>query len=507
MPDQIKKYSLKEKNQLIIQMINEGTSSQIKHYLSKELDESQLLKANYEQTLHQVLLARFLSFHGATISPIRIANKVIQNKLSNNNFSGEELSKLYYQIAVVYFELYSARGIEELYIRYSFKNKNINEFSLFLKLIYYQSQISSGKKKYNHAMENKFRLISKTNSLSPLIEYSIKHFTVCNLIYSPTPDFKKTLKQLETLSRNAPASFITDLKLLKKKIYINLNKKQKQHLDIEKNGKNLYHMIENLFLDKFYYNQKLQLADEVMLHCYPTFNEYSFLLGNRFYSKNFKLSKNFLLHLNFIESFRDKSMTDHWLIDNNSITNSQNTFGEEKLNILNLATGLYVNSKGKVTFLGEKKSTALMIIISTGSFGASDFLLAERVYAEENISQKTACQRIQDLITQLKKIGFPLLRSNRKIYFIFDENINKVLIPKTFFYVGELGHIQHQSMSVNKLLIQKTLRISPRASSYKIKEWKSAQLLKASNKKKGEYTINFKNIEDLFKNHYTQRML
>lgn len=148
-----------------------------------------------------------------------------------------------------------------------------------------------------------------------------------------------------------------------------------------------------------------------------------------------------------------------------------------------------------------------MIIISTGIFGASDFLLAERVYANEKISQKTACQRIQDLITQLKKIGFPLSRINRKIYFIFDENINKVLIPKTFFYVGELGHIQHQPMPVNKLLVQKTLKISPRASSYKIKEWKSAQLLKISNQKKGEYKINLKNLEDLIKTHYTQRML
>lgn len=354
MPEQIKKLSLKEKNQLIIQMINEGTSSEIKYYLSKELDESQLLKASYEQTLHQVLLARFLSFHGATISPIRIANKVIQNKLSNNQFTDEELSKLYYQIAVVYFELYSDRGIDELYIRYSLNNKKTNEFSLFLKLIYYQSQISSGKKEYNLAMENKFKHISKPPPLSPLIEYSVKHFTICNLIYSSEPDFKNILKQLETLSRSAPASFVTDLLLLKKKIYINLKRKQKQYLDIEKNGKNLYHVIENLFLDKFYYKQKLQLADEVSLRCYPAFNEYSFLLGNRFYSNNFKLSKNFLQHLNSVESFRDKSATDHWLIDNNTITNSQSTYGEEKLNILNLATGLYVNSFGKVIFLGEK---------------------------------------------------------------------------------------------------------------------------------------------------------
>jgi len=131
-----------------------------------------------------------------------------------------------------------------------------------------------------------------------------------------------------------------------------------------------------------------------------------------------------------------------------------------------------------------------MTIIASGSQGASEVLLSERLYGDERIALLSAVERAQNIVTQLKKLGFPIIRKKRRLYFDFAKSRERILLPKDHRYQGELEFLRSQRVTtLDRMTVCRVLKVSRRTSSLYLKEWKANRQIEPSGRRYGEYVF------------------
>lgn len=487
----IKKISIHEKNLKASEMMSSNELLMARFYLLDELSFEELTKANSDMLLNQVLLGRFLASTGAEHSALRIAHKIlILLQKGNKNFS----SHLYYQMAAVFLETSEAYKIIELAKIY--KKNNYSE-NLSFELILLQYKIYSGKTHFSKKIHKKYEVwISKFRQINFQLQEYIQYLIYYNLFYNHQISYRYILDEISKHDTTLVYNIAISYSHLKAKCYLfeenyelalkALNQHQTNHF---------YFKIESFFLKKYYLNQLLTLENEISLHCYPVFNSYLHICGNRFLPARYKISKTFIKHLPYLEKKVPPQKDKFWLIQSGTLRSYkickafyQNT------QWIDLVSGI-IKTQGKIISLGKTRSLALMAIISTGSEGSNEYLMSDIIYPDEKISHRDLFLRAQDLVTQLQKLDLPVYRKDKKIFFNFKKNKSAILISKNYKYMGELFYIANHYKTINRAILSHELSISIRTASHYIKKWHQDQRIEPDSQKYG----NFKVISQILK--------
>lgn len=136
------------------------------------------------------------------------------------------------------------------------------------------------------------------------ISTGISYHTLLNRFLSKLSAAKKMRAQADEGLRNDPTNLYESYQILKLKLHQSLQDQKNALATLEiLTHKHIFYQIETAFLAKNYLKQKLSVNQEVFLHCYPIYNEYSYLLDNLHLLESISLSP--FLHSNFL-TFRTK---------------------------------------------------------------------------------------------------------------------------------------------------------------------------------------------------------
>lgn len=483
----IKKLSVNEKNLKASEMLGSNDLIMARFYLLDELSLSELKQATPDVLFNQILLGRFLTFTGASHSALRIAHKVmiiLKREKRINFFS----SHLYYQLAAVFLETAESHQILELakiYKKNSF-SKNLN-----FELILLQYKIFSGKSHFNKKNYQKYDMWIKTlQKTSPQLSEYIQYLQLYNLFYDRQVSCRDILSRITYFESLQIYNVAVSYSHLKAKCYL-FEKNDELALKAlnQYNTRHFYFRIESFFLKKYYLHQCLSLENDISLHCYPSFNSYSHISGNRFFPAKYKIAKSFINHLPYLEKKIFQKKEKFWLIEDNTLQSykiSKKFY--EKEQYIDLVSGI-IKTQGKIVSLGKARSAALVAIISTGGEGANEYLMSDVIYPGENVSHQYLFSRVQDLVTQLQKLGLPVFRQERKIFFNFKKNKHSVLISKNYKYFDELFYLANHFKTINRTILKNELNISTRTANLYLKKWAEEKRIKPDFKKYGNFKI------------------
>lgn len=484
-----KSVSISARNRAIRDHLDRGKTLDAHRLLKPELGSRELLRADGETLLHQALLARLLVMGGASIVPLRIADGVLGACESAATLSADLKADIYYQLAAVFLEAFSVDGMSRLYAAFmSLPVGQRGERSLYFRLLYLQFEVFSGRRLYDDKLEREFQEL-KMATLPPVLLATIEYHILLNQFLAGRRSSRALLRIAKAAQINAPQALQVFYSHLVCKICLSLGLKTDASSALSAGDRPFYLEMENLFLRKFYLEQRLTLPETVSLHCFPGLNDYSTFLGNRFGLAQFQLPDVFYSQLPGLRELQPAVDSDAWLIADRELL-SRDDGEEARLRpTLDLRSGAWLKG-GRRRFLGRVRSVALMAIIASGSQGASEVLLSERLYGDERIALLSAVERAQNIVTQLKKLGFPIIRKKRRLYFDFAKSRERILLPKDHRYQGELAFLRSQRvMTLDRMTVCRVLKVSRRTSSLYLKEWKANRQIEPSGRRYGEYVF------------------
>ncbi|MBK7891647.1 MAG: hypothetical protein IPJ84_12660 [Bdellovibrionales bacterium] len=396
---------------------------------------------------------------------------------------------IYYQLAAVFLEAFSVDRMGRLYAAFTkLPAGQRSDRSLYFRLLYLQFEVFSGRRRYDEELELKFQEL-KTAPLPPMLLATLDYHMLLNQFLAARRRPSALLKLAVRQQVHAPPALQVFYSHLICKLCLSIGLKPDASSALSAGERQFYLEMENLFLRKFYLEQRLTLPEAVSLHCFPGFNDYSSFLGNRFGSAEFRLPDVFFAQLPGLRELSPSVESDVWLIADGELLSGVELKETRLRPTLDLRSGAWLKN-GRRRFLGRARSLALMTIIGSGSQGASEVLLAERLYQDERITLLSAIERAQNLVTQLKRLGFSIVRKKRRLYFDFAKSRERIFFPKDHRYQGELEFLRSQRVTtLDRMTVCRVLKVSKRTSSLYIKEWKTKHLIEPSGRRYGEYIL------------------
>lgn len=456
-----------------------------------ELGWPELQCADGETLLHQAFLARLLVMGGASIVPLRIADRVLEVCESTKAVPAELKIDIYYQLAAVFLEMFAVDRMGGLYAAFTKLPKGHGcERSFYFRLLYLQFEVFSGRRRYDGSLEREFRKLREA-ALPPLLSATLDYHIILNQFLARRRSLKTLLKLAKKQQSDAPAALRIYYSHLLCKLYLSMGVQSAAATELGVGSRPFYLEMESLFLRKFYLRERLTLAENVSLHCFPGLNDYSTLLGNRFSAFDthipIQLGDVFFSQLPALRDYETSNASELWLIAAGEIFSGDDVDMTCVRPTLDLRSGAWLKS-GRRRFLGRTRSVALMTIVASGAKGANELLLSERLYRHERISLSNAVERAQNVVTQLKRLGFPIVRNKRRFYFDFKKSRDRILLPIDHCYKGEIAFLRTLGAStLDRKTVCRVLNVSLRASSLYIKEWKMQRLIASSGNRHGEY--------------------
>lgn len=140
-------------------------------------------------------------------------------------------------------------------------------------------------------------------------------------------------------------------------------------------------------------------------------------------------------------------------------------------NTLDLCSGLRIVNQKVVDIIPRKRVQILMILISRGEHGSNIFEITDYVFKDENIPFKAKYLRTQELITQLKKSGFPITRKNKLIFINFSKFDTSIILPLNKNFYHPLRYLSRTTTVFTLADIQKTYHLKKTASYKYLNEW------------------------------------
>lgn len=479
--------SISARNRAIRDHLDRGKALDARRLLKPELSPRELQRADGETLLHQAFLARLLVIGGASVTPIRIANSILDICEKTVTVSAEAKAEIYYQLAVVFLEAFSSDGMGRLCAAFVGLPAGLkSERWHYYRMLYLQFEVFSGRREYDDALERDFQEL-RDGELPPLLLATLDYHMLLNQFLAARKSPRVLLRIARQQQGDAPNVLQIYYSHLICKLSLSAGLKVAEH---PKGSRPFYFEMESLFLRQYYLRERLSLPEQVSLHCFPGPNDYSNLLGNRFSLGDrqiqTRLPNVFYKQLPGLGRFEARVTSDVWLIADGRLEAAGEVEGMRRRATLDLRFGHWKKSH-RQHFLGRIRSLALMTIAASGSFGASEVLLAERLYEEERIALSSAIDRAQNVVTQLKRMGFPILRRNRRFFFDFAKNSDRILLPRDHVYQGELAFLRSQTQSFDRALVCRHLHVSKRTASLYICDWKMRDLIAPSGSRYGEY--------------------
>lgn len=178
---------------------------------------------------------------------------------------------------------------------------------------------------------------------------------------------------------------------------------------------------------------------------------------------------------------------DVWFIEEQRITSSQYEKISNQYPCLDLKSAVYINHQGQIELLSPLRTKALELLIASSTMGCSLMQLAEKLFSEENLEFKCLTKRVQDIVGQLIKMGFPIIRREKRFYFDVLNYQTRIILPKTKTSADPIYFMKKSYQSLNSKDLCAALNIS-RASSWNyIGQWCKQGLIKKSPTKPGQY--------------------
>ena len=97
---------------------------------------------------------------------------------------------------------------------------------------------------------------------------------------------------------------------------------------------------------------------------------------------------------------------------------------------LDLKAAMYINHQGQVELLSPLRTRALQLLIASSTMGCSLMQMADKLFIDENLEFKCLTKRVQDIISQLMKIGFPITRHEKRFYFDIKNYNAHIILPR-----------------------------------------------------------------------------
>lgn len=475
---------LPQNNKIIVNKLNNFTFDECGQHLLAEFSEPKIPSASLNELFHQILLARFFVLKGATIVPMRIIKKVLLSpKLKENNKNNSKndviiIKKILYTIAVIFFDLGYLKEVQRMNLKYTLFSSQKTCEEMYCKFITLQSQCLLSAEYFNNEIEEIYIKIKKDCSeLEAFIEFCL-HSNKISFKMRATSHTEVDSRKVNEELRNSYIQFF------KERYLTDTEYCQETELCLPSastKGSSIDIKLGFLFFRHSLLKENLSLVSKIALMCFPNNNPYSFFLENRYIQDMYA-------PIGHVRPVGPQKTHNCWYISNVSLSSIDFKDIQGSENILDLCSGVVIRN-GTIDLLGKIRSTALMNIISTGSLGTNDFLIAERIFYEDKIFPECAVSRVQDIVTQLINQGYPIFRKNKKIYFNFEKNNLDIIIPKNHIYLGELYLLNKLTSYVNVKTIMEKLGLSKRSASLYIKSWKDVGAITASKLKYGDFQI------------------
>lgn len=183
----------------------------------------------------------------------------------------------------------------------------------------------------------------------------------------------------------------------------------------------------------------------------------------------------------------DSTDEDTWFIQNQKITSAKYKEIPSHTPCLDLKAALYINHAGQIELLSPLRTQALQLLIGSSTMGCSFMQLAEKLFIEENLEFKCLTKRVQDIISQLIKIGFPITRKEKRVYFNINNYHSSIILPRGTRHGNPIFYMKKNYDYINSKDLCAALNIS-RASSWNyISQWCKEGAIKKSPVKTGQY--------------------
>lgn len=466
-------------------LIQAGRTAQCRRYLDPELGEEELRRSDADALLHQALLSRILAEAGAIETPLRVADRVLRICAQKRQSVPEAMAvQALYHLAATYLETYSLEGMDALSAEIESRDLRVPELLRHLSLVRLQFRIFSGRQRYSPALEKELDAMSGPGA-SEGFRAGVAYHRLLNRFLGKAHPPAALLEQTRSAAPPAPEALRVPYRLLEAKLLISLGRLQEADALLAIAPDSLYYRMEALFLRWHCLGRTISLSEKVFLHCFPGLNEYSSLLGNRGPSASIALSDAFLDQLPTLRPLAEQEPSgDCWLIAEGGLRCEEYTRVPRPAEILDLCAESYF-LKGRRVSLGTLKSRALIAIVSSGSHGVDELQLADRLYSRERISPASARLRAQNLVTQLKSLGFPVRRDAGRFYFELQNAAYPILFPRNHDPDGELRLLGEDPIHTQGIC--RVLGVSRRSASVYLKRWLAQGMLKRDPRRYGNY--------------------
>lgn len=470
-----RKLSWKEKNDMLVRLTWEFDHTKAIDLLPLELSPFDLGNLPDEALQTYLLFAKMIANNGAEQFALRILKK-FKTEIEERRITNPVLLHSIHS-AIIGF--YGDIGMDEETISYGEKvlkanTTNDSQLERFITYISWKvlfAKLTLGKISTEEFLEQ-YETIKKQ---IPQDQKNLNYYEsekVITLIMSSTWPLEKFLKECDELIAQ-PENHMAPFLLLSKVRILQNSGKLKEAYELCTQIKDefppsafRYYVYYISQLNALCYNT-LPFTDSILVRAYP-FVDFSL------YKDSNKIHGHNLDH-------------DVWHIGNNKIESRKYEDIPSQAPCLDLTAALVALPQGKVELLSPLRTHALKLLIGSSTLGCSPMQLTEKLFMNEQIDFQYLIKRVEDVVSQLMKLGFPIYRKEKRLYFDLENYNNTIILPRTNEASNPIFFLKKNLPAINSKTLCSTLNIS-RASSWNyIAEWTKEGLIKKDPHQPGKY--------------------
>lgn len=286
--------------------------------------------------------------------------------------------------------------------------------------------------------------------------------------------------------------------------YVNLKQFKKALILIKSaytNSNSLPEKIMCLYIMTQLGYSKIDISEIVFLNCSPLKSVYSYFLGNRAYQDYRGWLFPVIKKLQVLAPHSRPSNC--WVIGSKTFKHTSyfNLNLKSYDQLIDLVSGVVISNKTKTLILTETKQKFLSLIIASGKFGIHITSLIDQMYDGEFIYINSAVLRMKNMLIELRKLGFPIIRENNYLRYDFENNYYSIIISvfhknfTPFVFIANTFK-QNNLVFLDRKNLSQALSIQPSTASKYIRTWKDKGFIYSDiSCKNGQYKI----IENYFK--------
>lgn len=459
-------------------------------FLGPELDQDAFATCSEEQLKRQILIAHFKLETGSHLKGASIMKKIMDACIKRKNLSETAIVNVLNFV----FNILSHTYNTEIEVRYKDFLKleaifpdlfnDSTKHRILLYQIYYAKAFSNVEKR-QYYLDKLLEIANDTNSPIVVREnsfdlwYSIK--TYFNLL---------TIEEHLHYVRTNSVDNCNDLSRTIRLYYyitafLHFNKKEEAkklltEFCIPKDKPAI--VLSFLYFKSLLTPEELTFDEAVFLKLSPYHSIDAHFLGNFKFTNYYP----FPVQLELMPSQKNVGENCFYLCKNTISKVHYRSFIFEK-DIVDLYSGLIYKNGEVVCLLSSLRVKVLKLIIGSSYYGIHVDFLIEEMLSGSKIFPNSAILRINNLVMELKKLGFKIHRKHNFYYFNFKDNNYSIIFPENHQTKLPLEYLKKSHDVINIKNISQTLNIKRSTASKYLAEWKSLNLLQPIPGERGEY--------------------